>query len=781
MTVAIPLVDIPSGARRALGSLEAGKHPLPLEGVQLRARVVDRVAEVTVEQRFGNPFSDPIEAVYVFPLAGGCAVSRFEMQIGSRTLRAKVEARGEARRQYAEALQQGKRAALLEQERDDVFTVQVGNIAPGESIVARLTYSERLPFFEDGRTELRLPLVVAPRYVGGEELQREQAGKGVANDTTTVPDASRISPPRLARGFDPKVALDIQVELFGGASELSCSQHAMSASATPESARISLSREREPLDRDFVLRWQLSSEKVESRLLVHHGYALLSLVPPARQGFLGVPRDVVFVLDRSGSMQGPKMASAARACALLLRTLGPRDRFAVQAFDNVIETMPGGLQAADEAGTDRGEKWLRGVFSRGGTELDLALAEALALLAGRTEPLGRAAVVVLLTDGQVGDESSALKRVRDELRDARVFTVGVDTAVNAGFLKRLAALGGGTSTLVEPGGRLEEALQAVGREIGTPLVTDLRVTGEIAQAAPARLPDLFAGRASAVFFRHSGGPVKVAGRLANGDSYEVELEPREAPLLAIEHLWARSRVTDLEDEYRATRADAIKQEIVALSVKHAVLTRFTAFVVIDEEFVSGKGAPRTVVQPVEMPAEWELPEHVMVAAGRMMPMATASRAPAGVPPPVRAMAKRGMLSQTVSTGALLHSGGGRAGFEPEPATPAQKQRVRDTLEAFLAAFADSKAGRGPAEGLEQARVALLRALGESLALATAVPLLQAFLRSAALELISALSQGGATAELLDRHTRALLRARDEARIALGEGKPAAGSFWEASI
>src|SRR3954471_11371522 len=273
MTMAIPMVEIPNPRPRQLGSLASSdKAPLPLESVKVTARVVDRVAEVLVEQKFQNPFSDPIEAVYVFPLAGGCAVSRFEMQIGSRDPRAKVEARGEARRQYAEALQQGKRAALLEQERDDVFTVQVGNIAPGESIVARLTYSERLPFFEDGRTELRLPLVVAPRYVGGEELQREQAGKGVANDTTTVPDASRISPPRLARGFDPKVALDIQVELFGGASELSCSQHAMSASATPESARISLSREREPLDRDFVLRWQLSSEKVESRLLVHHGY-----------------------------------------------------------------------------------------------------------------------------------------------------------------------------------------------------------------------------------------------------------------------------------------------------------------------------------------------------------------------------------------------------------------------------------------------------------------------------------------------------------------------------
>src|SRR3954470_19759141 len=139
MTVAIPLVDIPSGARRALGSLEAGKHPLPLEGVQLRARVVDRVAEVTVEQRFGNPFSDPVEAVYIFPLAGGCAVSRFEMQVGARIIQGKVEERGEARRQYVEAIEQGKRAALLEQERDDVFTVQVGNITPGEEITVRLT------------------------------------------------------------------------------------------------------------------------------------------------------------------------------------------------------------------------------------------------------------------------------------------------------------------------------------------------------------------------------------------------------------------------------------------------------------------------------------------------------------------------------------------------------------------------------------------------------------------------------------------------------------------
>src|SRR5512138_828962 len=228
MTLAIPVVDIPSGVPRSLGSLQAGKQTLPLLGVQIRARVVDRVAEVTVEQKFGNPFPDPIEAVYIFPLGGGSAVSRFEMQIGGRTVRARIEERGEARRQYAEALEQGKRAALLEQERDDVFTVQVGNILPGDAITARLTYSERLPCFEDGRTELRLPLVVAPRYVGGQELPREPVGHGVVQDSTTVPDASRITPPRLAPGFDPRVALEISAELFGGFAELACLQHAVS-------------------------------------------------------------------------------------------------------------------------------------------------------------------------------------------------------------------------------------------------------------------------------------------------------------------------------------------------------------------------------------------------------------------------------------------------------------------------------------------------------------------------------------------------------------------------
>jgi Ca-activated chloride channel family protein len=786
------MVDIPSGPSRTLGSLKAKEHPLPLQGVQVRARVVDRVAEVTVEQAFGNPFTEAIEAVYIFPLAGGSAVSRFEMQIGKRIVRGRIEERGEARKQYAEALDQGKRAALLEQERDDVFTVQVGNVLPGEAVTVRLTYTERLPFFEDGRTEIRLPLVVAPRYVGGEELPRDPVGHGVLQDSTTVPDASRITPPRLAPGFDPKVSLGIEVELFGGVPDLACSQHAVSTSSGPESLRVALSREHEPLDRDFVLRWRISSEQVKSQLLVHGGFAVLSVLPPARGGFLGAPRDVVFVLDRSGSMQGPKMASAARACALLLRTLGPRDRFLVQAFDDVIESMPGGFQPADEAGIEHGEKWLRSVFARGGTELDGAVREALQMIRSRGESAGRAAVVVLLTDGQVGDESSVLKRLQAELGDARVFTVGIDTAVNDGFLRRLSALGGGTSTFVEPGALLEEALQAVGREIGTPLVTGLRVEGEATDLAPSRMPDLFTGRASTVFFRFGGRRAKVTGQLADGGRFEQEVEAREAPLAAIEHLWARARITDLEDELRGSHSEAAKKEIVALSLRHGVLTRFTAFVVADDEVVNQGGTRRTVVQPVAMPADWEMGA-LPAARGPMTAVlgrALHGQLPPGMPGPgapgpVRAMgrmpAAKAQATRSISVGKLMQGLLGRPGAPEERATPPQREAVRQALEVFVRAFAALKGGAGRAGDLEKARMDLLRALGESLAIASAVPLLQAFLRGAGVELVAAVASNAADSGLLERHAKALQAALDQARPVLDAGAAQPGSFWEASI
>ncbi|MFL5291878.1 MAG: VIT domain-containing protein [Myxococcales bacterium] len=817
MTTAIlvPLVEVPADPRRGLGLLEVlgpkGKVALPLGAVTIQARVVDRIAEVDVEQKFRNDSAEAIEATYVFPLGGAAAVSRFELRVAGRTVVGKVEERGEARREYVEALEAGKRAALLEQDRDDVFTLQVGNIPAGEEAVVRISYAERLPCFEDGEAELRLPLVVAPRYVGGEPLEREPVGAGTSLDTDRVPDASRLTPPRLAPGFDPKVALSVEVELFRDSPEatfegLACSQHATRTSSGPESIRVSLARSDEPLDRDFVLRFRLGRKNVRTALLVHEGgeesIAFLSIIPPAREGFLGAPRDVVFVLDRSGSMEGVKIASAARACGLLLRTLGPRDRFSIAAFSNAIEWMDGApvFAAADEHGQERGEKWLREVEANGGTELESALGEALHALASRKDGTARAPVVVLLTDGQVADEAGALRRVQREVGEARLFCVGIDTAVNAGLLTRLAALGGGTASLVEPGATLEDALRSISREIGAPLVVDLSledVDAGLVQSslAPQRLPDLFAGRAAFAAFRvGSPGKVRVKGKWSDGRAFEETVEARRTPLAAVARIWARARVADLEDRFRMGETD-LKKEIIALGVRYSLLTRFTAFVAVDGEVVNRGRAKKQIVQPVAMPAGWAQAARPSQGAvlGQLLTMHGNSPTNAFAGRPMGKMKKRGALT----TEAMLSAPPAATFLAPaetrasvcEESTPYEggDEQVEQAIALLVSAMADARveldAGRIPdAAPLERARDAVLSALAGS-AVGQRMPALQRLLRAGMVELIAALRSKTAplrsVVELFETRAKELDAARREARGAIPS--PSSEPFWEATI
>lgn len=638
MTMAIPMIDVAKERLRGVGIISAQREQkkiaLPLADVKISAKVVERIASVTIVQTFQNPYPEHLEAVYIFPLPGGAAVSDFEMKVGARIVRGKVQERGQARRDYQQAINEGKRAALMEKERDDVFTVQVGNIVPGEEISIKITYSERLMFFDDGTTELRLPLVVAPRYTPGQAVSRDSVGDGVELDTNLVPDASRISPPRLAKGFDPKIGLGIDVTILWGESEegedikdLCCSQHASRTSAGREGIKVSLARNDELMDRDFVLRWATSTNKLRTSLLGYKDekgdiYGMLSLIPPKAES-LNQARDVVFILDRSGSMQGIKMASAARACALLLATLGPRDRFAIQSYSNDVQWfqppaftygVEGYFMPADYYGLELGEKYLREVAAGGGTETYNALCQTINILERRQEKRDRVPVIVLLTDGEVSDESRIVKEAQTRLNGARLFTVGIDTAVNEGFLKKLADVGRGTATFVTPGSQLETALVNVGREIGSPLVVDIKIydidsDAQLSTVAPRNIADLFTGRATSTFFMMKKfGKVRVRGRLVTGGEFEAIVDTKEIFLSAIAQLWAKTRITDLEDNYRIdpTGQERIKGEIIDLSVKYKILTRFTAFIAVDQEIANEEGINRKVVQPVETPADWDM-------------------------------------------------------------------------------------------------------------------------------------------------------------------------------
>jgi Ca-activated chloride channel family protein len=610
------------------------KIRLPLAGVGIKAKVADRIATVEVHQSFVNDHKDAIECTYVFPLSGGCAVSDFEMRVGTRIIKGIVEERARARAAYQKALNEGKRAALLEQERDDVFTVQVGNIPPGEEVSVVLTYSEKLAFFEDGRTEIMLPLVVAPRYITGDAVDDDPSvGTGTESDTDVVPDASRITPPRLVKGFDPQTALNIEVEIATAdqliVEDISCSQHATKVAMSADALKIGLSRSDELTDRDFVLSWRMASSKIVSNLLTFTAesgdrYGMLSILPPASEVVLTVPRDIVFVLDRSGSMEGEKMVWAARSCANLIATLRPTDRFAIAAFDNVIEWYNphkvkngnGYFAYADEAGIALGCDYLRTVTARGGTEMYWALDHALnELFAGQSNDTGtRIPVVVMLTDGDVGDESRIFGLIQKRIGDARLFTIGVDSAVNTGLLRRVAQLGGGTATFVQPGAQIEEALRSVAREIGPPVLTDISIddAGKVVHkdsVTPQNLPDVFAGRASCVFLKLTKkGTVKIKGTLPNGKTFEEKVSATAVKVKAISQLWAKSRITDMEDQMRMNPKylSTLRKDLIALSIEHCILTRFTAFVAVDHtEIANETGKRLEITQPVQEPAGWE--------------------------------------------------------------------------------------------------------------------------------------------------------------------------------
>ncbi|WP_259402624.1 VIT domain-containing protein [Microbispora sp. H10670] len=668
-----------------LGALETAKGNLPLESVDVTARLTGLVAGVEVVQTFRNPFDVSLEATYVFPLPPRAAVTAFRMEADDRVIDGVLKERGQARADYDRALAEGRRAAIAEEDRPDVFTIRVGNIVPRERVIVRLTMSQPLPY-EDGAAEFRFPLVVAPRYIPGAPLSEPAAGDGVAPDTDAVPDASRISPPVLLPGFPSPVRLSLTttVDSAGlGLREVRSSLHEVER----EGDTITL-RPGERLDRDFILR--LAFDASSSLALVPdtlsggvpdapggapervptgpagrepragettaggeaaggeaaggeaaggeagdasetpEGTFVLTLLPPPEDTARSAPRDVVLLLDRSGSMTGWKMVAARRAAARIVDTLTRHDRFAVLSFDSVVErAFPGGLVEGTDRNRYRAVEHLARLGARGGTEMLAPLEEALRLLGERDDDLpgepARDRVLVLVTDGQVGNEDEILERVGPRLGGTRVHTVGIDRAVNAGFLGRLALLGSGRCELVESEDRLDEAMEHIHRRIGSPLVTDVSVRAEGVDLVPGTVThagSLYPGVPLVVTGRYRGGAagaLTVHGRTADGRTWEERVEGRPARDGAARAVWARAHLRTLEDRY-AVGDRSLEQQIIDISLRFGVLCRFTAFVAVDTH-VTGEGAPEhRVLQPVEPPSGWEIPAAMpmMVAGAPMM-------------------------------------------------------------------------------------------------------------------------------------------------------------------
>ncbi|MFL6057037.1 MAG: VIT domain-containing protein [Actinoallomurus sp.] len=627
-----------------LGALRTERGNLPLDSVDVRAAVTGLSARITMTQGFQNPFDVPLEATYVFPLPDRAAVTGMRMEAADRVVEGVLKERGQAREDYAAALAAGQRAALAEEERPDVFTMSVGNILPDEHVTVRLTLSQPLPY-EDGEATLRFPLVVAPRYIPGTPLDGPSAGRGTQADTDAVPDASRISPPVLLPGFPNPVRLSLSVDVDPAGLSLDGVRSSLHTVTTD--GRTLRLQPGERLDRDFVLRLRYDAG---ASCAVSGETFTVTVLPPAGPA-APRPRDVVILLDRSGSMGGWKMVAARRAAARIVDTLRSSDpesgdRFAALSFDHEIDrALPDGLSAATDRNRYRAVEHLAGLDARGGTEILRPLEAAVALLSGDAE---RERIIVLVTDGQVGNEDQVLGRL--SLDGIRVHTIGIDQAVNAGFLGRLAAAGAGRCELVESEDRLDEVMDHVHRRIATPTVTGVSLEMPSAvpdSLAPARPGDLFPGVPLVVRGRCTApGPVTLHGVAADGSPWEQRLEPVTTENPAATAIWARAHLRELEDRYSSGVADSDREieRIVDTSLRYGVLCRFTAFVAVDTRAATDGTPAHRIIQPVEPPAGWE------AAPAAVAGFAPASRgtapapgfaappAPGAYPPPAPAAA-----------------------------------------------------------------------------------------------------------------------------------------------
>ena len=578
-----------------------GMDQLPLKSTSADIKVLGVIADVIVKQVYKNEGKTPLEAIYIFPASTRAAVYGMKMTIGKRTIVAKIEESKEARRQYEEAKQQGKSASLLEQQRPNVFQMNVANILPGDAIQVELKYTELL-VPTDGIYEFVYPTVVGPRY-------SNQPAE------TARPSLKWVENPYLHQGEAPTYTFDLTADLATGlpVQNIACPSHKVNIDYDgPSRASIKL----DPSDktggnRDFILKYQLAGGKVQSGVLLFEegkeNFFLLMLQPPKRVRVSQIPpREYIFIVDVSGSMYGFPLDISKKLLKDLIGNLRPSDRFNVLLFSGGSSLMSEQSLPATSENIRQAINLIERQRGGGGTELLPAMKRALSLT--RSEGYSRS--VVIATDGYVMVEEEVFDLIRKNLGDANMFTFGIGSSVNRHLLEGMARVGMGEPFVISKPEETREKAEKFRKMIESPVLTKIKVDfGKFNAYAvePLSIPDVFAERPVIVFGKWRGRPmgeITLHG-MTSGGPYVNKIDIRkERPLKsnsALQYLWARHRITLLSD-YNSLRQDADRiKEVTQLGLTYNLLTAYTSFVAIDTEVRLANGQAVTVKQPLPLP------------------------------------------------------------------------------------------------------------------------------------------------------------------------------------
>ncbi|MDD2904029.1 MAG: VIT domain-containing protein [Syntrophales bacterium] len=581
---------------------DPGKDQLPLKATKADVKIAGVVAEVKITQVYQNRGKKTLEAIYVFPASTRAAVHAMRMTVGKRVVVAQIMERQKARETYEQAKKEGKTTSLLEQQRPNVFQMNVANILPGDEVKVELTYLELL-VPENRIYEFVFPTVVGPRYSNMKEAGAPETERWVKN-------------PYLHEGQAPPFSYDIKVEINGGLplSKLSCPSHDIEVKyPSPNSARISLKDPATGGTKDFVLRYALGGDRIHSGLLMYPGkddnFFLLMMEPPARvKPEAVVKREYIFIVDISGSMHGFPLDTTKTLMADIINGLKPHDFLNVLLFEGKPEVLSAsGSLAATPENKKQALGFIKGQSGGGGTEILTALKQALNL--PRTP--GTSRIVVVATDGYVHVEPQTFELIRQNLGAANLFAFGIGRGVNRHLIEGMARAGQGEPFVVLNPGEAPKLAARFRDYIESPLLTNIKVSFEgfeVLDLEPPALPDLFAQRPLTLLGKYRGKPtgaIVVTGKTAKGEfKQEIKVDAKEASPdnAALRLLWARQRLMRLADLTRLDRGkdEARIKEITALGLKYSLMSPYTSFVAVDK-VKRADGKLVTVKQPLPLP------------------------------------------------------------------------------------------------------------------------------------------------------------------------------------
>ena len=586
--------------------------------------VTGPISRVKVTQRFQNPSKGWVEGTYVFPLPENAAVDTLRMQIGDRFIEGQIKPRAEARQIYEEARAQGKKTALLEQQRPNIFTNQVANIGPGETVVVQVEYQQTV-HQSAGEFSLRFPMVVAPRYNPQPIVQNVEFhnGAGFATQQDPVPNREKIEAPVLDPRENAKinpVALTINLKAGFPLGEVKSAFHDINVTGNGEQDRtISLKGDSVPADRDFELTWKATPGKSPSAGLfreVKDGktYLLAFVTPPTTPGATSEQpkRELVFVIDNSGSMSGTSIEQARASLALAISKLQPGDRFNVIRFDNTMTDYFHGLVAATPDNREKAIAYVNGLNAAGGTEMLPALSTALR----NQGPIAHGALrqVVFLTDGAIGNEQQLFQEISQSRADARVFTVGIGSAPNTYFMTKAAEVGRGTYTAIGSQDQVAQRMGELFAKLENPAMTDIAATFDTAKAndiTPNPMPDLYTGEPVVLTAQLSdaeqSGKLQITGK-TGVQPWRVEMDiANAAEGKGISQLWARRKIDDIEARaYEIQDQGALDKQVETVALAHHLVSRVTSLVAVDVTPSRPTDQPLGSAKlPLNLPAGWD--------------------------------------------------------------------------------------------------------------------------------------------------------------------------------